>query len=225
MFSSTSFSCIVGSASPACRGREGHIPRCTSSTAITQQGWWRLTGCDTGSLDLLRSGPVEPESRYAPVGGIRLGGWWVRFWFTTIPFTSTNFAESGFMSQCRVFLLYLSQTSRPQSMKYSRFHTAAFVGRWSPVSMITSEWWVELCDQSWHLPSHFQLAGLCLRLLSLYMPSGGVMKSILRWETEKLALLHPKLWPLSSQLNPSGLQFSYLSSEETGLDPFLRRNR
>ena len=69
---------------------------------------------------------------------------------------------SGFMSQCKAFLLYLSQTSWPQSMKYSRFPTAGFAGHWSPASVITSEGLVELRDQSWHLPSHFQLSGLVL---------------------------------------------------------------
>lgn len=172
MFSSSRY------ASPECGGRERHIPHGTSPTDIIREGQWRLTGWDAGSLDLLRSRSVEPETRYSSAGGIRLGGRWVRFWFTTIAFTSTNFAGvDSWVSAKHSFFIYLRLPG------LSQWNTAVFSHCWlcwpvepsirdhfRRVSWVT---WLKLTS-----PKSFPIIRTCLRLLSLHTGSGGVMEII-----------------------------------------------
>lgn len=118
-----------------------------------QGGMLRLLICWEAGQGSLRADTPQEYQTWWPVSQILVYHYCFHF---------HQLCWSGFMSQCKAFLLYLSQTSWPQSMKYSRFHTAGFAGQWSPAAVITSEGLAGLCDQSWHLPSHFQLSGLVL---------------------------------------------------------------
>lgn len=126
---------------------------------------------------------------------------------------------SGFMSQCRIPSLFILDLLTSVNEKQLFSHCwLRWPGEFNVHDNCRVVIWV---IWSKFMLSHLQLAGLCLKLLTLC--SGDVMKSILCWEPENLALLLTESWSSTSQLNPSRPQFSLLLNEANRLNPCIRK--